>query len=119
MRAPEPRFPRPGTSYNSVEESQFRQSVEAALKSLADFLARPLVYTPGTLSAGDEDDYDPGQGARGANTLRFTANASGSRITGLVGGEHGRTMRFVNIGSVALTVAHEDTGSTAANRFTD
>ena len=72
--------------------------------------------TPGTLAAGDNNNVAVGTGT----ILRLTADAGGSTITGLSGASispHMRRIMLVSIGAGALTIGHQDTASTAANRI--
>jgi hypothetical protein len=90
-------------------------TVHAAVDGgLVVYRGSPVTSTPSALSAGDNDDYDPLQ----ATTLRLTANASGSTITGIVArGLNGHRIRIVNIGSDNITLSHQDSGSSEGNRI--
>ena len=69
--------------------------------------------SPATLGAGNNNGYDPGI----ADTLRLTADAGGSTITGITQTSPGRRLRLVHVGGGALTIAHENAGSTATERI--
>lgn len=70
-----------------------------------------------TLGAGNNNDNAP-TGLSTASTIRYTPNSAGSTLTGLTGGADGRVLLLLNIGTVAsITITHQDTNSTAANRF--
>lgn len=81
----------------------------------------PIV--PAALAAGDTDNWGgllTGTANNGMRRwARITGNASGSRITGIDAGsaQDGDTFDLTNVGSEAIILVHEDTGSTAANRF--
>lgn len=72
-------------------------------------------FKSSTLTAGDNDDFDAELYSK---TLRITANASGSALTGIADGHPGREMLVVNISANTLTLENEDTASTAVNRIT-
>lgn len=63
----------------------------------------------------NQNDYDP-TGLSTVTTLRLTADAARS-ITGLAGGADGRILMIHNVGSFNITLADEDSGSSASNRF--
>lgn len=73
-----------------------------------------LAITPTGIS-GTVDNWNP-TGLAAANRIRVSA-ASGTDLTGLVAGADGQTLLMQNVGSFALTVHHQSTGSTAANRL--
>lgn len=85
-------------------------------------LAEPM--SPTTLSAGNNNDYDPsggqfGDGIKTTSWLRLLANASGSTLTGLK--QYAQTdtgsIKVITCQGNALTLAHEDANSSAGNRF--
>lgn len=68
--------------------------------------------TPSSFGS-DQNNFDPG-----VNTiLRVAGSTTMRRLTGISGGTDGRRLILRNIGSNAILLTHEDTGSTAANRF--
>lgn len=67
-----------------------------------------------TYTAGDNNDYAI---SGYVNTIRATANASGSAITGIADGYNNRKLTITNISANTLTLENEDTASTAANRI--
>lgn len=67
-----------------------------------------------TYGAGDNNDWAIEDYA---NTIRATANASGSAITGIASGYNNRKVTITNISANTLTIENEDTASTAANRI--
>jgi hypothetical protein len=69
-----------------------------------------------TLSAGDNNDFTPDTAGSISDTLRLTANVSGSAITGIAHGWAGRRLRLINTSAYTLTLKHNTT-STAANRL--
>lgn len=70
-----------------------------------------------TLAAGNNNDVSPTFHPE-LNALRFTPNAGGSTITGVVAGDSGQMQLWINVStSTSITIAHEDTNSTAANRI--
>lgn len=72
------------------------------------------VLSPANLTAS-QNNWAPG--ATGVRNIRLSANA-GLSITGLSAGQTtGRLIRLFNIGSNAITIAHESGSSSAANRF--
>jgi hypothetical protein len=64
--------------------------------------------------AATQNDY---QWPLGKATLRLTGAAGGSTITGLAWPSSGRQVRLVNVSVAPITLAHQNTGSVAANRF--
>lgn len=71
--------------------------------------------TPANLTAS-QNNWTP-TGGSAVRTIRLTAN-SGLSITGLsISQTAGRKVRLLNIGSNAITLAHESGSSSAANRF--
>lgn len=75
------------------------------------------VITPPVLAAGATNDYAP-VGFAQASILRLDANAAGSTLTGLAGGAANRYVVLLNGPTGVLTLAHQNVGSAAANRFT-
>ncbi len=63
----------------------------------------------------NQNDYSP-TGLSGASVLRINSDAA-RNITGLGGGSDGRLIFIFNVGSFAITLKSQDTGSTAGNRF--
>lgn len=92
----------PGVTVFSTEFDQTNQS-----KMSGDI-------SPTSLSA-QADNYSP-TSLGSANGIRQDASAPVT-ITGLDGGEDGRLIVFHNISSSAITLAHENASSDAANRF--
>jgi hypothetical protein len=89
----------------------------------ADHTVADLVTTGKTALQGDispaqltanTDDWAP-TGLAGASIIRFSTDAS-RNITGLTGGEDGRVIVLINVGSNNAVLMHDVT-STAANRF--
>jgi hypothetical protein len=76
----------------------------------ADFVA-PLVTSPTSLGA-NQNDYALGN----ADIVRLTSGAAYD-LTGFVAPATARTVLLVNIGSFDLTLKHQSTSSTAANRI--
>lgn len=107
-------FPSPAPIYNRENEAQFRAAVD---RLLAEVPTSASVESP-TLGAGSNNDY-----ALGADTalVRVTTNAAGSTLTGFVaprsGTDRARTFILVNLGSAALTIAHQNASSTAEYRI--
>lgn len=71
-----------------------------------------VVVTPTQLAA-DVNDYAPGAG----DIFRVSASAA-RNITGVAAGTDGQAILLVNVGSHAITLKHESTSSSAANRLT-
>ncbi len=72
------------------------------------------VISPAQITS-TQNDYAP-TGYATAYIMRLTSDTSRT-ISGIVAAS-GRTYQLFNIGSFNITLRHEDTGSTAANRFT-
>lgn len=73
------------------------------------------VLTPAAIGA-DTNNYAPA-GADKAAMLRLSTSGS-FKVTGFASGlVDGRFVKIHNVGANALTLTHEDAGSTAANRF--
>jgi hypothetical protein len=70
--------------------------------------------TPSQITS-NQNDYNP-TGLSTATVLRLNSDAARA-ITGLAGGSDGRVVIIFNIGSNMLKLMDENTGSTAANRF--
>jgi len=70
--------------------------------------------TPSALAAGTTNDF-----ALPANVvrIRFSADSTGSTLTGITAGLDGQLIVIQNISAYDLTLSPEDSGSTAANRF--
>lgn len=76
---------------------------------------------------GNNNNFDPGAGAAtslndvtpetSAITVNLNATSGSPVITGLVGGADGRIVNLMNNGTVSVQLNHEDTNSTAGNRF--
>ncbi len=110
--APVPVFPTAGERYVESNEAQFRLSVQRAYQELYRDLTDASTVTPAALASGDANNVD----VNVADLVRFSANAGGSAVTGLVGGYSGRRIVLVNLAN-ALTLEHEDTASTTENRI--
>lgn len=113
-RAPLVRLPDPGDAYDPQQQAQFKVELERALEDIAQSVQRVSATDPTALTSGDNDDYAVGLQT---TTVRLTPDASGSTITGITGGYDARPLRIINIGSGPLTLAHQDTGSSAENRL--
>lgn len=99
-------------TFNSTMETDDDFTVGATL-----FLSNPV--TPAALAAGNTDDYNPTSlGAR--SIFRLTPNATGSVLTGLQAQAANMSLSMFNIQTGALgtlTLAHQNVGSVATNRF--
>jgi hypothetical protein len=74
------------------------------------------VITPASL-VGRQDNYNPGGNyAASFGRLRLGSGAAVT-MTGLAGGYDGREVDLSNIGGFDITLSHNDTLSTAGNRF--
>ncbi len=71
--------------------------------------------SPAQLTA-DVNDWNP-TGLSTATIVRVDGNNTFRSIKGIAGGTDGRVIRLQNVGSNAVLLRHENTGSTAANRF--
>jgi hypothetical protein len=72
------------------------------------------IINPSSLSS-DQNDYNP-TGLVNATVIRLTSTTV-VNINGIVGGSNGRILTTVNKGSFNIILTHENTGSTASNRF--
>lgn len=72
------------------------------------------VISPAQFS-GNQNNYSPA-GLATANVVRLDGISSPS-LFGLLAGEAGSTKLLINVGSVAITIAHENGGSDSSNRF--
>ncbi|MCP4878341.1 MAG: hypothetical protein GY896_23045 [Gammaproteobacteria bacterium] len=78
---------------------------------------------PSALSAGDNDDWAGLLTASPSNNGRYwarvTGNATTSKITGIdaTAVQDGDTFELTNVGAETILLAHQDTGSVAANRI--
>jgi fibronectin-binding autotransporter adhesin len=72
--------------------------------------------SPAALASGSTNNYNPA-GLSTTYTLRLGADVANSTLTGLVAQTGGAMRQICNLGSGSLTLANEDGGSTAANRF--
>ena len=70
--------------------------------------------TPAQITA-TQNDYSPADLAT-AGFLRVSSDAS-RNVTGLATGAEGRWLIITNVGSFPIVLQHENTGSSAANRF--
>jgi hypothetical protein len=109
-------FGEPKERYNQEEESQFRLEVFAALQELGRQVPRPDVSgSPGTLAAGDTNNYDIG---KRMTILRLTPHASNSALTGIVATRGEKKITVFNVAaSATLTLKHQNTGSSEENRI--
>lgn len=85
-------------------------------------LVRLTSMTPAALPSGSTHNYDPVDATTGRSftlfdIVRQATNAAGSTITGLAA-RAGDFLILENLGTGVLTLAHESSSSTAANRFT-
>lgn len=70
-----------------------------------------VVATPTQIGA-NQNDYAIGTG----DIFRISSDAART-ITGIVAGTSGATILLVNVGSFAITLSHQSSSSTAANRI--
>jgi hypothetical protein len=70
-----------------------------------------VVQSPSQIT-GNQNDYAPTAG----DIIRISSDAART-ITGLTAGASGDVRVLVNVGSFAITLAHQSASSTAANRF--
>lgn len=77
--------------------------------------------TSSALASGSTNDYNPGTATGAYSVFRVTPDATlGSTVTGVVAGTANTAITFLNIQTGAtgvLTVSHQSTGSSAANRI--
>ena len=76
----------------------------------ADAIAN-VVSSPSQLTA-DQNDY----ALPTADIVRLSASAA-RNVTGFVAGSSGQALLLVNVGSFAITLKHQSTSSSAANRL--
>jgi hypothetical protein len=83
------------------------------------FYGSPI--TPSALASGNTDNYNPSGAIGGKNVFRLTPDITlGSTLTGIAAAAANYVMRLFNIQTGAtgtLTLAHQDAGSSAGNRF--
>lgn len=70
--------------------------------------------SPAQITA-DQNDYAPAN--LGTRYIFYLSTDANRTLTGLAGGPDGKTVVLYNTGSFFLILAHENAGSTAANRF--
>jgi hypothetical protein len=70
--------------------------------------------SPAALAA-NTNDYNPA-GLGGAAVVRLSASAA-VNLTGLAGGQDGRRITLMNVGSDTITITSNDAASAASNRF--
>jgi len=70
-----------------------------------------VVVSPSQIT-GNQNDYSPGTG----DIVRLSSDAA-RNITGITAGSSGDVRVLVNVGSFTITLVHQSTSSTAANRF--
>lgn len=73
--------------------------------------AANAVVSPSQIT-GNQNDYSPGTG----DIVRLSSDAA-RNITGISAGTDGEVRVLVNVGSFTITLVHQSTSSTAANRF--
>jgi hypothetical protein len=73
------------------------------------------ILTPIALS-GNTDNYNPTDLA--TNTVIRISSSSAVELSGLATGAAGRFIILTNVGNYNISLEHEDSGSSAANRFT-
>ena len=90
----------------------------AGMVRISSAWALDATISPAALSAGNNNNYAPTNGAT-SNTWRLTPNAAGSTITGITAGQAGRKLELFNLSTgTVIVLTHDDTGnSTAANCF--
>ncbi len=74
-----------------------------------------------TITAASTNDYDPGSGfPSGIGRLDIDPSTNNITLTGLLAGTDGQQVIIRNVGTAGyfVTLATDDTGSSAANRFT-
>jgi preprotein translocase subunit SecE len=98
-------------------------NIKATLKTYFDTLYTTVApfllssdITPATFSS-TQNDYNP-TGLSTADVLRLECTGADRSITGLQGGADGRIIIVHNVGATYdISLLNEDTGSSAANRF--
>lgn len=69
-------------------------------------------------ASGTTNNYDPGDTGNGNDLLLWLTPAGTATLTGLVGGVEGRRCVLMNLSpTFVLTLNHQDSNSTATNRF--
>lgn len=71
----------------------------------------PVVVSPAQITA-DQNDYAPGS----PGVWRLSSDAPWN-VTGILAGQDGQAIRIVNVGANAITLKHQNAGSSAANRL--
>lgn len=86
--------------------------------SLIGRLAIQAPTSPTALPSGNTDNLDLSPGYVTSCRIRFSCNAAGSTLRGLLPiGISGSAYWCQNVAGGSLTIKNEDAGSTAANRF--
>ncbi len=82
---------------------------------ISEDLAITADINPAQLTA-DTNDWNP-TGLSTASMIRLSGDSSFRSITGISGGYDGRMLQIRNVGTTAVLLLDQNTGSTAANRF--
>jgi len=99
-----------GTEAFPADQGSPPSTVYLTAAQIRTYASSNTVATPSQITA-DQNDY---AGAT-ADVNRLSSDAA-RNITGFSAGVSGQAILLVNVGSFAITLKHQNTGSTAANR---
>ena len=122
-RQASPPFSVASERYDQQEEERFRAELTRFVQDSVQGVDLPEISTPSVLASGTTNDYDIGVKLRsGRVVVRFETDAGGSSsLSGFLGGTDGTVIWITPITSVAgtkaLTLLHQNAGSSAANRI--
>jgi len=90
-----------------------QSQVDADFREVENYVNNEIVGTISTPAeiTSDQDDYDSG----GSEYLRLSTDATRT-ITGFSGGETGRNLWIINVGSNDLVLANQSASSSTSNR---
>jgi hypothetical protein len=105
-----------GTRFQLLNPANSIGDVTADSLTIQDEYVANDVISPAQLTA-NTNDWAP-TGIASAYEIRFDTDAAGYNLTGISAGQvDGREIVLTNDGSNSMNITHEDSGSTAANRF--
>jgi hypothetical protein len=88
----------------------------ATTATFSNKVVSTYVTSPANLTSSQNNWNPAGFGSNVPTNIRVSANA-GLSLTGIIAGTSGQRATIYNVGSNALSLAHQSASSTAANRF--
>lgn len=104
-------------SGSALQDTHLARAAAGVLRlqgaSSSDPAALSSVPRAATLSGGTNNNWEPGV----ARFIQASTSGGAQTVTGIAAGVHGQELILRNAGSDSITIKHQDTGSSEANRI--